>query len=591
MSGPAEDLAPHATSGAAAALRVLWYAGVRVMFGIPGGANLPLYQTLKEFPGLRHILTRHEQGAGHAASGYAQATGSLGVCLATSGPGATNLVTALMDAHMDSVPVLALTGQVEASQLGTAAFQETDICSIVAPVTKYAVEVTHARDVARVVREAITQALSGRPGPVLVSITKDALTGTTTAASAALTVPALAEPLQPAAEQIERAAELLHSAERPVLYVGGGVVKADAAKPLRDLAELLNLPVVTTLMARGAFPGSHRQHLGMPGMHGTVAAVAALQEADLVVAVGARFDNRVTGKLESFAPHAAVVHIDIDRGELNRKRRATVAVHAHCSPALTALVRQVRELHPCDQPEQRLSEWWLRLDSYRARYPLGYPDRDGELMPQYVIERLGVLTAGPATVYTAGVGQHQMWASQLIQHDRPRSFVNSGGAGTMGYAIPAALGVQAAFPDAEVWAIDGDGSFQMTCQELATCVHSCLPVKVAVLNNASLGLVRQWQDLFHNREFIESDLDSPTAPTSPDITELARAYGCAAYRCDSPEEVDRAVLAASSVRDRPVVIEFVVAKDAMVWPTVPMGVSNDEIMIARGLRPDFGPEH
>ncbi|QNT91964.1 acetolactate synthase I/II/III large subunit [Streptomyces griseofuscus] len=561
------------------------------MFGIPGGANLPLYQTLKEFPGLRHILTRHEQGAGHAASGYAQATGSLGVCLATSGPGATNLVTALMDAYMDSVPVLALTGQVEASQLGTAAFQETDICSIVAPVTKYAVEVTHARDVAQVLREAIAQALSGRPGPVLVSITKDALTGTTTAAWGALAAPALPEPPQPAAEEIERAAELLYRAERPVLYVGGGVVKADAARPLRDLAELLNLPVVTTLMARGAFPDSYRQHLGMPGMHGTVAAVAALQEADLVVAVGARFDNRVTGKLDSFAPHAAVVQIDIDRGELNRKRRAAVALHAHCSPALTALVRQVRKLPPCAPPERRLAEWWHQLDGYRARYPLGYPNRDDELMPQYVIERLGVLTAGAATVYTAGVGQHQMWASQLIQHERPRSFVNSGGAGTMGYAVPAALGVQAAYPDGEVWAIDGDGSFQMTCQELATCVHSGLPVKVAVLNNASLGLVRQWQDLFHNREFIESDLGSPTAPTSPDITELARAYGCAAYRCDSPEEVDRAVLAASSVRDRPAVIEFVVAKDAMVWPTVPMGVSNDEIMIARGLRPEFGLEH
>jgi acetolactate synthase-1/2/3 large subunit len=561
------------------------------MFGIPGGANLPLYQTLKNFPDLRHVLTRHEQGAGHAASGYAQATGALGVCLATSGPGATNLVTALMDAHMDSVPVLALTGQVERSQLGTATFQETDICSIVAPVTKYAVEVTRAGEAAVAVREAIGQALSGRPGPVLVSLTKDALADTTTTAPAALMAPELPEPPQPAAEQIERAAELLHGAERPVLYVGGGVIKANASEPLRELAESLNLPVVTTLMARGAFPDSHRQHLGMPGMHGTVAAVAALQEADLVVAVGARFDNRVTGKLDSFAPHAAVVHIDIDHGELNRKRRAEVALHAHCHAALTALVCRVREVASPPLPERRLAPWWDRLNDYRSRYPLGYPDRGDELMPQYVIEQLGVLTAGPETVYTAGVGQHQMWASQFIRHDRPRAFVNSGGAGTMGYAVPAALGVQVAFPDAEVWAIDGDGSFQMTCQELATCVHSGLPVKVAVINNASLGLVRQWQDLFHDKEFIDSDLDSPTTPTSPDITALARAYGCAAYRCERPEEVDRAVLAAAGVRDRPAVIEFVVAKDAMVWPTVPMGVSNDEIMVARGLRPDFGPDH
>ncbi|KUL53224.1 acetolactate synthase 1 catalytic subunit [Streptomyces sp. NRRL S-1521] len=574
-------------SGAAAALSMLERAGVKLLFGIPGGANLPLYQTLSEFPGLRHILTRHEQGAGHAASGHAQATGTLGVCLATSGPGATNLVTALMDAHMDSVPVLAITGQVDSSQLGTAAFQEADICSIVAPITKYAVEVTRATDVADAVGEAIRCALSGRPGPALVSITKDALAGTVQFVPASWPDPCPAEPPQPTPALIERAAELLLAAKRPVLYVGGGVIKSDAAAPLRELAETLDLPVVTTLMARGAFPDTHRQHLGMPGMHGTVAAVAALQAADLVIAAGARFDDRVTGKLDSFAPHAAVVHIDIDNGELNRKRRADVALHADCHAALTALTDQVCRSMLARTTSRGLGDWWERLGSWRSRYPQGYQDQGDGLMPQYVIERLGVLTAGPGTVYTTGVGQHQMWASQLIQHNYPRAFVNSGGAGTMGYALPAALGVQAALPDAEVWAIDGDGSFAMTCQELATCVHADLPVKVAVLNNASLGMVRQWQDLFHEQNFVETDLNSLAKPPSPDITALARAYGCAVHRCDHPEEVDRAVLAASAIRDRPAVIEFVVSKSAMVWPMVPPGVSNDEIEIARGLRPHF----
>ncbi|WP_381560730.1 biosynthetic-type acetolactate synthase large subunit [Streptomyces eurythermus] len=587
MNALADSRVPRQMSGAAVALSILQRAGVRLLFGIPGGANLPLYQTLKEFPGMRHILTRHEQGAGHAASGLAQATGTLGVCLATSGPGATNLVTALMDAHMDSVPVLAITGQVDSSLLGTAAFQEADICSIVAPVTKYAVEVTRTTDVADAIGEAIRCALSGRPGPALVSITKDALAGTGQFVPATWGDPIPAEPSQPSAKLIERASALLLAAERPILYVGGGVIKAGAAAPLRELAETLDLPVVTTLMARGAFPDVHRLHLGMPGMHGTVAAVAALQAADLVIAAGARFDDRVTGKLESFAPHASVIHIDIDPGELNRKRHADVALHADCQAALTALTRQVRRSLPAHTTCRKLEDWWEQLESWRQRYPLGYQNQGDELMPQHVIERLGVLTAGPNTVYTTGVGQHQMWASQFIRHNHPRAFVTSGGAGTMGYALPAALGVQAALPDAEVWAVDGDGSFGMTCQELATCLQADLPVKVAVLNNASLGMVRQWQDLFYGHDIVETDLDSSATPTSPDISALARAYGCAVHRCDRPEDVDRVVLAASAVRDRPAVIEFVVSKSAMVWPMVPPGVSNDEIEIASGLRPHF----
>lgn len=586
MATPTQNQSPRELSGAAVALWALQRAGVRVLFGIPGGANLPFYEKLRDFPDLRHILTRHEQGAGHAASGYAHATGRLGVCVATSGPGATNLVTALMDAYMDSVPVLALSGQVESSRLGTDAFQETDICSIVAPVTKYAVEVTEAAEVGAAISHAISRALSGRKGPVLVSLTKDALADTTslTPQDVPSPRPDPAPTAQPA--QLRRAAEHLIAAERPVLYVGGGAISSDAAAPLRELAELLNLPVVTTLMARGAFPDSHRQHLGMPGMHGTVAAVAALQAADLLLVAGARFDERVTGELDSFAPRAAVVHIDIDSGELSRKRRADVALHADCGATLRALTAQIRATGSRAGPP-RLTGWWQTLNAWRSRYPMGYPHDTDQLSPQYVVERLGVLTAGSDPVYTAGVGQHQMWASQLIRYDRPRTFINSGGAGTMGYAVPAALGAQAAFPETPVWAVDGDGSFLMTCQELATCRQARLAVKVAVLNNGTLGMIRQWQDLFDDQNFTETDLDSPELPTSPDLTALARAYGCAAYRCTRADEVDAVIRAAAAVHDRPAVIEFVVRKDAMVWPMVPAGVSNDDLMVARDLRPDF----
>ncbi|MFI6770743.1 biosynthetic-type acetolactate synthase large subunit [Streptomyces sp. NPDC050355] len=572
-------------SGAQMALRFLESAGVTTVFGIPGGAVLPLYQAMAGGTSLRHILTRHEQGAGHAASGFAQATGRIGVCIATSGPGATNLVTSLMDAHMDSVPVLAITGQVPSGLLGTDAFQETDICAIVAPVTKSAVQVTSPDDVAPALREAMVSAISGRPGPVLVDITKDALQLTTSAVPLGPVEPCPGPSPDPGA--LREAARALLTAERPVAYVGGGVTKSGAHSQLRRLVEHLGLPVVTTLMARGAFPDRHRLNLGMPGMHGTVAAVAALQKADLLLAVGARFDDRVTGTLASFAPEAAVIHIDIDAGELSRKRHADVAVHADCASALTGLFLEVsRSVEECGG-HPGYDPWWQALDRWRTRYPMGYRRHEGKLAPQFVIERLGLLTAGPDTVYTTGVGQHQMWAAQFIAHDHPRGFVNSGGAGTMGYAVPAALGVQAAFPRKQVWAIDGDGSFQMTNQELATCVQCHLPIKVAVINNGSLGMVRQWQELFHGRNFVATDLAREDLRVSPDFTELARAYGCASYRCTREEEVDTAIRAASSVCDRPAVVEFVVDKEAMVWPMVPAGVSNDELIIARNVRPHF----
>ncbi|MET8573603.1 biosynthetic-type acetolactate synthase large subunit [Streptomyces sp. NPDC005012] len=580
--------APRPRTGAESVLEALRACGVSHVFGLPGGANLPLYRALGGAPWLRHVLTRHEQGAGHAASGYAQATGRIGVCFATSGPGATNLVTPLMDAHMDSVPILAVTGQVDSGQLGSDAFQETDICSVVRPVTKYTAEITAAADIDAAVREAVGRALSGRPGPVLLSITKDALVGEVpspdTAAAIPVTPPPRADP-----ESVERAAALLLASRRPVLYVGGGAVKAAASGPLRELAELLRLPAVTTLMAQGAFPGGHDLHLGMPGMHGTVPAVAAMQRADLLLAVGARFDDRVTGRLEGFAPEARVIHIDIDRREISRKRQADVALHADCSQALRALLEALRR-QLLGTPVPDFTPWWNTLDTWRDRYPKGSGGDGFRLTAAYVLERLDALVSGPRTVYTVGVGQHQMWAAQLLNCERPRTFLTSGGAGSMGYAIPAALGAQVALPDAEVWAVDGDGCFQMTNQELATCVHERLPVKVAVINNSSLGMVRQWQELFHDGDIQHTDLDTDEGSQSPDITQLALAYGCAAWKVTRPEEVDRAVIAASAVRDRPVVLEFVVPRTDMVWPMVPAGVSNEEILVARDLRPRLEPD-
>ncbi|WOP07027.1 biosynthetic-type acetolactate synthase large subunit [Streptomyces cyaneofuscatus] len=574
---------PRQPTGAESALTALRACGVSHVFGIPGGASLALYEALGSVPGLRHFLTRHEQGAGHAACGYAQASGRLGVCFATSGPGATNLVTALMDAHMDSVPVLALTGQVGSGQLGTDAFQETDICSIVSPVTKFTSEVTTASDVEAAVHEAVGRAISGRPGPVLLSITKDALAGTVGTPRPRRPIRA-PRPADPAA--VSSAVDLLLAASRPVLYVGGGAVKAAAAEPLRALAEYLHVPVAATLMAQGVFPSGHRLYLGMPGMHGTVPAVAALQRADLILAVGARFDDRVTGELDGFAPHARIVQIEIDARELSRKRVADVELHADCALALSALLDEARRRRRDDTPPDQ-SDWWNLICDWRARYPLGSTENESVLTAPYVLRRLAVLTGGPRAIYTAGVGQHQMWAAQLLTHHTPRTFLTSGGAGTMGYAIPAALGAQAAYPDADVWAIDGDGCFQMTNQELATCVHEQLPIKVAVINNSTLGMVRQWQDLFYEGHIQQVDLDTRDGPTSPDITALALAYGCAAERVTRREDVDRAIMAASAVRDRPAVLEFVVPRTDMVWPMVPAGVSNDEILIARGLRPRF----
>jgi acetolactate synthase-1/2/3 large subunit len=575
--------APVATTGAGALVRSLEALGVEVAFGIPGGAILPAYDPLFDSK-VRHILVRHEQGAGHAATGYAQATGKVGVCIATSGPGATNLVTPIADAYMDSVPIVAITGQVARPSIGTDAFQEADIQGITLPITKHNFLVQTADELPRIVAEAFHLAATGRPGPVLVDIPKDVLQQQTTFTwPPTLDLPGYRPTLHPHGKQIREAARLIAQAKRPVLYVGGGVLKAGATDGLRKLAELTGMPVVSTLMALGAFPDSHPQHLGMPGMHGTVPAVYALQKADLLVTLGARFDDRVTGKLDSFAPDAKVVHADIDPAEIGKNRHADVPIVGDARHVIDELIAAVSATAG---GVEQYPNWWSTLNDIRERYPLGYDEpTDGTLAPQYVIQRLGELV-GPDAIYCAGVGQHQMWASQFIKYEKPGTWLNSGGAGTMGYAVPAAMGAKVAQPDTQVWAIDGDGCFQMTNQELATCALEGIPIKVAVINNGNLGMVRQWQTLFYEGRYSNTELGTHKHRI-PDFVKLAEALGCIGLRCESKADVDKVIKQAMEINDAPVVIDFTVGKDAMVWPMVAAGTSNDEIMFARDVRPTF----
>jgi len=578
-------------TGAQALVMALERVGVDVVFGIPGGAVLPAYDPLLDSKQIRHILVRHEQGAGHAATGYAQATGRTGVCMATSGPGATNLVTPLADAYMDSVPVVAITGQVSTNLIGTDGFQEADISGITLPITKHNFLVTKPQDIARTIGEAFHLASTGRPGPVLVDVAKDAMQATTEFTwPVPFDLPGYHPVTRPHSRQVREAARMITDAKRPVLYVGGGVLKAQASDELRQLAELTGAPVVTTLMARGAFPDSHPLHLGMPGMHGTVAAVGALQRADLIVALGARFDDRVTGKLDTFAPDALIVHADIDPAEISKNRRADVPIVGDCKEVIADLIVAVAAEHAHGRQGDH-TDWWAQLDQWRQKYPLGYDDPDdGSLAPQYVIERIGKL-AGSDAIYVAGVGQHQMWAAQFIGYENPRTWLNSGGAGTMGYAVPAAMGAKVGLPDAKVWAIDGDGCFQMTNQELATCAIEGIPVKIAVINNGSLGMVRQWQTLFYDERYSNTNLDDKKAEVAgtriPDFVKLAEAYGCIGLRCETKEDVDAIIEQAMAINDQPVVIDFIVHKDAMVWPMVAAGTSNDDIKHARGMAPDW----
>jgi acetolactate synthase-1/2/3 large subunit len=578
--------APVRVTGSASLVRSLEAVGCEVVFGIPGGTIMPAYDALLDSTSLRHVLVRHEQGAGHAATGYAQATGRVGVCMATSGPGATNLVTPLADAYMDSVPVVAITGQQSRALIGTDAFQEADICGITMPITKHNVLVTDPAEIPRAIAEAFHIASTGRPGPVLVDIPKDVLQETTSFSwPPELRLPGYRPTTRPHGKQVREAAKLITAAHRPVLYVGGGIIKSGATAELRELAEMTGIPVVTTLMARGAFPDSHPQHLGMPGMHGTVAAVAAMQKADLLIALGTRFDDRVTGQLSSFAPDAQVVHADIDPAEISKNRRADVPIVGDCKEILGDLIAAVKAEREHTETAD-LTQWLTDTGSWRETYPLGYDwPTDGSLSPQFVIERIGQI-AGPDAIYTAGVGQHQMWAAQFIKYEKPATWINSGGLGTMGFAVPAAMGAKFGAPDKVVWAIDGDGCFQMTNQELATCAIEGAPIKVAVINNGNLGMVRQWQTLFYAERYSHTDLGTHKHRI-PDFKMLAEALGCAGLRCESHEDVDATIQQAMEINDRPVVIDFVVGKDAQVWPMVAAGTGNDQIMAARGIRPLF----
>jgi len=589
-SAPATAPAPEVLTGSGAILRSLEMLGVKEVFGLPGGAIIPFYDELMTQTAIRHILVRHEQGAGHAAEGYAAASGRVGVAIATSGPGATNLVTAIADAYMDSVPVLFITGQVFSTSMGTDAFQEVDIVGITMPITKHSFLVTKPEDVPEVLAAAYHIASTGRPGPVLVDVTKDAQQNRAPFVwPNRVDLPGYRPITKAHGKQVQAAAQLLAEAKRPVLYVGGGVIRSGASDELRKLTDATGAAVVTTLMARGALPDSHPQHLGMPGMHGTVPAVLGLQESDLIVSLGARFDDRVTGKPSEFAPDAKVVHVDIDPAEISKIRIADVPIVGDAREVIVDLIAAYADARRTTTPD--LTEWWERLDGLREQFPLGYTDpADGLLSPQWVISRIGELT-GPEGVFAAGVGQHQMWSAQFIKYERPNSWLNSGGAGTMGYAVPAAMGAKVAEPERTVWAIDGDGCFQMTNQELATCTINDIPIKVAIINNSSLGMVRQWQTLFYEGRHSFTDLNTGHETRMvPDFVKMADAYGALGIRVTRKDQVDDAIRLALETNDRPVVIDFVVSRDAMVWPMVPQGLSNSAVQYAREHAPEWEEE-
>jgi acetolactate synthase-1/2/3 large subunit len=578
--------ADNKLTGAQSLVRSLERVGADTVFGIPGGAILPAYDPLYDSATVRHILVRHEQGAGHAAEGYAMVTGKVGVCMATSGPGATNLVTPLADAYMDSVPIVAITGQVPGASIGTDAFQEADIRGITMPITKHNFLVTRAADIPEAIVSAFHIAGTGRPGPVLVDITKDALQASSDFVwPQQLHLPGYKPVTKPHGKQVREAAKLISQSSRPVLYVGGGVGKAGAAAELKELAELTGIPVVTTLMALGVFPDSHPQNMGMPGMHGTVPAVGALQRSDLLIALGTRFDDRVTGQLSTFAPGAKVIHADIDPAEISKNRLADVPIVGDCREVIAELVSLLKS---SDAVLPELGEWVRYLGDLKRRYPTGFdfPEDSRLLSPQHVIKRIGEIT-GPDAYYASGVGQHQMWAAHYLPFETPGRWLNSGGLGTMGYCVPAAMGAKVGRPDSIVWGIDGDGCFQMTNQELVTCALEGIPVKIAVINNQSLGMVRQWQTLFYEGRYSNTDLKTNRIP---DFPKLAEAMGCIGLRAEDPEDVDSVIDKALSINDVPVVVEFVVHKDAMVWPMVAAGSSNDAIKYARDLAPSWEEE-
>ena len=583
-SATKETVASERMTGAQAIVRSLEELGADVVFGLPGGAVLPLYDPIYSSTKVRHVLVRHEQGAGHAATGYAQVSGKVGVCIATSGPGATNLVTPIADANLDSVPMVAITGQVGHTLLGTDAFQEADIRGITLPVTKHNFMVTDPNDIPAALAEAFYVASTGRPGAVLVDVPKDIQNAEMDFVwPPKINLPGYRPVTTPHARQIEEAVRLISQAKQPVFYIGGGVIKANAHKELKEFAEYTGIPVVTTLMALGSFPDSHELHMGMPGMHGTVPAVAAMQRSDLLITIGARFDDRVTGDVASFAPDAKVIHADIDPAEIGKIRAVDVPIVGDAREVLSGLL-SVYQNSGLAVPS--LGNWRDYLNDLKQRFPRGWEGQsDGALSPQFVIQTLSQ-EAGPDAIYCAGVGQHQMWAAQFVDYEKPRTWLNSGGLGTMGYAIPAAMGAKAGRPDAEVWAIDGDGCFQMTNQELVTCAMEGFPIKVALINNGNLGMVRQWQALFYGERYSNTRLREQ-GNYMPDFVKLSESMGCVAIRVTKEEEVLPAIRKAREINDRPVVIDFIVGEDAQVWPMVSAGSSNSDIQYALGLRPLF----
>ncbi len=561
-------------TGSNSLLQSLEHEGVEVIFGVPGGAILPAYDPLLDSP-IRHVLARHEQGAGHMAEGYAMATGRVGVAMATSGPGATNLITPLQNAKMDSTPLVAITGQVGTSAIGSDAFQEAYTTGLAMHCTKHSYLVTNADDIPDIVHEAFHIASTGRPGPVLIDLPKDVLNQPTTWRKPTLAgLPGYRPTAHGHPKQVKAAIDLIESAQRPVLYVGGGVVRAEAASELKTFAELANVPVVTTLMARGAFPDSHPLAMGMPGMHGTYTATSAIQKSDVLVSLGARFDDRVTGDVDAFAPNAKIVHVDVDPAEIGKVKFADVPIVGDAKLIISALTERLIADRG-DRPAPSREDWFQTLREWKASKPLSYvQDEDGPIKTQHFIERLHKATGGEATV-VAGVGQHQMWASQFWGFSKPKTWINSGGLGTMGFAVPAAIGAKTANPGQPVWALDGDGCFQMTFQELITASAEGIPVKVVVFNNGGYGMVKQWQHLFYGGRISASDLSGPV----PDYPGLAEAMGCVGMRIDRPEEIDSAIDKAIVIDDRPVVIEVVCDPDEMCFPMVPAGGSNDHIVM------------
>jgi len=564
---------PEQLTGAEALIRSLEYEGVEVVFGMPGGAILMAYDPLIESP-IRHVLARHEQGAGHMASGYAHATGKVGVAVVTSGPAATNLLTALQDAYMDSVPIVAITGQVATTAIGNDAFQEAHTWGMSMPATKHNELITSADEIPDIIREAFHLASTGRKGPVLVDVPKDVLAATMTwHRPGEVRLPGYRPAVKGHPRQVKAAVDLIEKSEHPVLYVGGGVIAAGAAEELEQFAEMTQIPMVTTLMARGAFPDSHPLNLGMPGMHGTYTATTAMQRSDLLVTIGARFDDRITGDPKHFAPEAKVIHIDIDPAEIGKNRFADVPIVGDAKTVLQQLITETERRGP--QPNREA--WLATVHEWQSTYPLSYEqEADGPIQQQYVIEELLRITGGDATIVT-GVGQHQMWASQLWRFEEPRRWINSGGLGTMGYAIPAAIGAKVGTPDEVVIAIDGDGCFQMTGTELITAATENIPIKIAVMNNASLGMVKQWQNLFYDGRLSQVEL----SPTVPDFVKFAEACGGVGLRADHPSEVAGVIEQALAINDRFVVVEFTCDPEAMVFPMVPAGGSNDDIILSR----------